>query len=84
MRMSSDDYDCILSEFNWSCLLYLFDVWPPDNACDVDTDSDSGVTVSHSDGSLLLPEDLFSGTFTASLHVVHHNVQGFKLVIKVY
>ena len=57
-------------------LIILFDVWPPDNACDVDADSDSGVTVSHSDGSLLLPEDLLSGTFTAFLHVVHHNVQG--------
>ena len=76
MRVSSDDYVayCTLSEFNWSCLLYLFDVLPPDNICDVDADSDSEVTFSH--GSLLLPEDLFSGTFTASLCVVHHNVQG--------
>ena len=76
--MSSDDYEayCTLTEFNWSCLLCLFDVLPPDNVCDVD--ADSGLTVSHFDGSLLLPENLFSGPFTASLHVVHHNV------VKVY
>ena len=35
-RVSPDDYDhyCTFIEFNWSCLLCLFDVLPPDNVCD--------------------------------------------------
>ena len=73
---SNDQYDhyCTLSEFDWSCLLCLFDVLPPDNVCDLSTGSE--LAIPHFDDKLLLPEDLFSGSFTASLHVVHHNVQG--------
>ena len=52
----------------------MFDVLPPDNVCDLS--ADSGLTVPHFDDALLLPEDLFSGSSTASLCVVHHNVQG--------
>ena len=52
----------------------MFDVLPPDNVCDLNTGS--GLATPHFDDELLLPEDLFSGSFTASLRVVHHNVQG--------
>ena len=47
---------------------------PPDNVCDSSTDF--GLAAPHFDDALLLPEDLFGGSFTASLRVVHHNVQG--------
>ena len=76
IRVSPDDYDhyCTLIEFNWSCLLCLFDVLPPDNVCDSSTDFE--LATPHFDDTLLLPEDLFCGSFTASLRVVHHNVLG--------
>lgn len=41
-----------------------------------DLSADSGPIVPRIDDTLLLPEDLFSGSFTAALRVVHHNVQG--------
>ena len=75
-RVSPDDYDhyCTLSEFDWSCLLCLFDVLPPNNVCNLNTGS--GLATPHFDDKLLLPEGLFGGSFTASLCIVHHNVQG--------
>ena len=75
-RVSPDDYDRYYSllEFNWSCLLCLFDVLPPGNICDSSTDF--GLAAPHFNDALLLPEDLFGGSFTASLRVLYHNVQG--------
>ena len=75
-RVSPGDYDdcCTLNEFNWSCLLCLLDVLPPDNACDLNIDS--GLTVCYFDDALLSPEGHFSGSFTASSCVFHHNAQG--------
>ena len=51
--------ECALTAIQ-SCILCLFDVLPLDNVSDLS--ADSGLTVPHFDDTLLLPEDLFSGS----------------------
>ena len=61
-RVSSEEYDhySTLDQFDWSCLLCLFDALPPDDVCDshiISTCSD--VRPVDSNDSLLLPSDIF-------------------------
>ena len=77
--VSSEEYDhyITLDQFDWSCLLCLFNVLPPDDVCDshiISTLSD--VHSVNSNDSLLLPSDILKESITADLCVVHHNVQG--------
>ena len=79
-RVSPEEYDhyITLDQFDWSCLLCLFDILPPGDVCGdcdiISTLSDSQSI--HLDNSLLLPSDIFEEPLTADLCVVHHNVQG--------
>ena len=76
-RVSSEEYDhyITLDQFDWSCLLCLFDVLPPDDVCDSHIISTlSNVHSVDSNESLLLPSAMFKESITADLCVVHHNV----------
>ena len=67
----------LIVQFDWSCLLCLFDVLPPDDVCDSHIISTpSNVHSVDSNELLLLPSDIFKESITTDLCVVHHNVQG--------
>ena len=70
------DHYITLHQFDWSCLLCLFDILPPDDGCDLSIVSTLFDSQSHLDNTLLLPLDIFEESLTADLWIVHHNVHG--------